>query len=311
MRLLVVFSVSFAFSAIIWTLIFPAPPPSKPKPSARLAVVQTTQAVTNPFDFLPAPPSSITPFTSASQEYEVARQLMMKGRLREAQDQYLKILLTKSSIDQKALQGLSRVQGLLAHGDPGALQQQAEAYRLAIARGSETEYHHNPRALELLAEANLLAAHEIQAEQSPGSTPIGSTVPIVSGLRESSLPVPGTSSHVPAPLAPSALGQQVVRLGQVLTPGSAGPLPPPGESLQPSSSDQSITIPIPVLNNTPGGSSSGASDSGASKNSGSGGSNGSWGGAVKGGAGSGRGGNTSSWGSTSDEGSDSEKLTNK
>jgi len=311
MRLVTAFALSFAFTALVWTLIFPAPPPVKPKPSARLAVVQTTQASTNPFDFLPAPPSSITPFTGPSQEYEVARQLMVKGHLREAQDQYLQILLARPSIDQKAMQGLARVQGLLANGDPATLQRQAEAYRQAVAQGSATGESYTPRALELLAEASLLAAQEMQAEPALGRTPIGSRVPIVSGLRESSLPAPGAASHVAAPLAPSALGQQVLRLGQIVNPASGGPLPPPGESVQPSSSDHSITIPIPVLNSTAGGSSSGASSSGEPKGSASGGSNGSWGGTIKGGAGSGRTGNTGSWGSTSDEASDPERRTNK
>ncbi len=136
----------------------------------------------DPFEFLPAPSSSITPLPPPLQQYVAAQQMMVKGRLREAQDQYLQILLARSLIDQQAMRGLTKVEGLLANGDPEVLQRQAETYRQAIVQGSATGEPYTPRALELLSEANLLAAREIGTEQAPRPTAIGASVPTGSGI---------------------------------------------------------------------------------------------------------------------------------
>ncbi len=293
MRLITAFALSFFFTMVILALIFPAPP-AKPKPSGRLGAIQTIQPVTNPFEFLPAPPSSLSAFTSPSGPYEAARQMMLRGHLREAQNQYLQILLARSWIDQKAMQGLARVQGLLAHGDSAALQQQADAYRHTIAQGSATGEPYTPRELELLAEASLLAAQQIQAEQAPRLMAVGSGVPAVSGIPQNTLRGPVPSTPGPTSLTPSPIAQQVVKLGAALNPASAGS-DNPLETGQTSSSDRSVMIPIPASSGAPSGSSSGAGASGGGSGSGSGASS-SWGSTVKEGTGSGRTGSGSSWG---------------
>ncbi len=264
MRLVVVCALSFFFTLVIAAIIFPSPP-AKPKSSGRHGAVQTTTVVANPFDFLPSTPSSLSLVTSSSQPYEVAKQLIMKGRLRDAQDQYLQILVARSPIDQKALLGLARVQGLLTHGDPATLQRQADVYRQTIAQGT-TGGPYRPRELELLAEASLLAAQQIQAEQAPVPTAVGSRAPIVSGIPQNSLQGSATPAHVSAVPAPSATVQQVVRLGSALNPGSTGSEISPVE--KPASSGPSSVIPIPVSSTPPGSGSLGTSGSDAGGGSG-------------------------------------------
>src|SRR3990170_5760468 len=86
-----------------------------------------------------------------------AKQLAAAGKLREAQEEYLSILLIEPT-HEEAMRGLVRVVGLIAKGDRDALRRQAEDYRRAIALGLETEEHYTAPAMELLARASLQAA---------------------------------------------------------------------------------------------------------------------------------------------------------
>ncbi len=88
-----------------------------------------------------------------------ANSLVATGKLQEAQELYLTVLLVEPS-HQAAMRGLVRVVRLISRGDKGALRRQAQEYRQAIAQGLETEEHYTAPAMELLARASLEAAGE-------------------------------------------------------------------------------------------------------------------------------------------------------
>jgi hypothetical protein len=284
MRLVTAFALSFFFTLVIAALIFPVPP-AKPKPLARPAVARTVQPVANPFEFLPPPPSSLSLLTSSSEPYEVARELITKGRLRAAQDQYLQILLARSLIDQKGLQGLARVQGLLAHGDPATLQRQANVYRQTRAGGAQGELY-TARELELLAQANLIAAQQIRTEQGPLPTAVGSRAPIVSGIPQDGLGRSPTPARASPEHGPAAIVQQVVRLGSALNSDPAGSEASPVKKAGGSDLSGNISDAQPGL---PGSDGSGGDYEVGSSDGGER--------AVQGSTESGRAGSASSWGS--------------
>ena len=105
-----------------------------------------------------------------SRTLTAAKQLVAAGKLREAQEEYLSILLIEPTHDE-AMRGLVRVVGLLARGDRAALLRQAEAYRRAVSLGIETEEHYTAPAMELLARANLQAAGARVSAATPQPAP--------------------------------------------------------------------------------------------------------------------------------------------
>ncbi len=113
-------------------------------------------------------PESLPPSAQAAPpgtRYETARQLVLAGRLHEAQDEYLEMLTAGPDTDKKAMQALVKVRRLLAREDPFVLRRQAAVYRQAIGLGVETEEHYRPESMEVLVEASLIAAKEIEAER--------------------------------------------------------------------------------------------------------------------------------------------------
>jgi hypothetical protein len=161
MRALVAFLLSFVLVGTIGALILPDPHPrAKPKLPAGSAPIRPT------LDFLPEIPSLAVPrIDDTSKRYEQAWRLLKAGRWRAAERAYLQIVI-RSPHDQKGMQGLVILQRLFANEDPTRLQEQAEAYRRAIAEGRSTENQYTPREMELLAEASLLAVNESTAEQN-------------------------------------------------------------------------------------------------------------------------------------------------
>ncbi len=113
--------------------------------------------------FAMAPSSSHHAFTSTylDSRHASAQELMTAGRLREAQDAYLQIL-TLAPGDRDALRDLITVRRLMAGQDAAKLQQQGEAYRQALANGTDTEEHYTRNALEILTMANFVAADQIR-----------------------------------------------------------------------------------------------------------------------------------------------------
>ena len=124
------------------------------------AAVRSTPAV--------APTSAAAPTLPAHirERHEAARELLEAGRLREAQDEYLTIILAyRGADDAAAMRGLVTVRRRMANDDPALLRRQAEAYRRAIAQKIETDEHYTSPAMEFLAQACLLAAKEIETRR--------------------------------------------------------------------------------------------------------------------------------------------------
>lgn len=93
---------------------------------------------------------------------------MSQGRFREAQDEYLGILVSLGSPDDEAaMRGLITARRRLANDDPALLRRQAQSYLRAIEQGVETDEHYTRRALQVLAQASLAAALEIEAARRP------------------------------------------------------------------------------------------------------------------------------------------------
>jgi hypothetical protein len=161
MRALVAFLISFALVGTVGTLILPSPGPrAKPKPPTGSAAVKPT------LEFLPGLPSLAVPrIDDTSKRYEEAWRLLKAGQWHTAERAYLQIV-THSPQDHKAIRGLVTLQRLLANQNPKRLQEQAEAYRRAIAEGRTVDDQYTPREMELLAEASLFAMNEIATEQN-------------------------------------------------------------------------------------------------------------------------------------------------
>ncbi len=102
--------------------------------------------------------------------YAEAKQLLNAGRLQEAQDAYLALLLV-DPVDQEALRGLVAVRRKIAGDDPAKLRRQAAAYEQAIARGTETEEHYTTEVMEILARASRLSASQIESERGISAQP--------------------------------------------------------------------------------------------------------------------------------------------
>ena len=130
--------------------------------------------------------------------HEEARQLAKAGRLQEAQDAYLALLLVDPA-DQAALRGLVTVRRRLAGDDPGVLRRQAVAYEQAIARGTETEEHYTTEVMEILARACRLAASQIESERGISAQPAPAPRATV---RPTAPPVPQPPAARPAQRTP-------------------------------------------------------------------------------------------------------------
>ena len=140
-----------------------------------------------------------------------AKQLVAAGKLREAQEEYLSILLIEPT-HEEAMRGLVRVVGLIAKGDRAALQRQAEDYRQAVALGIETEEHYTAPAMELLARASLQAAGVRAVAVQPRPQPAPA-------------PAPSNRARPPAPSRPETKPQP-----RPVAPTK--PAPPPAPTTQ-------------------------------------------------------------------------------
>jgi LysM repeat protein len=127
-----------------------------------------------------------------SPQYEGALQKLLAGRVEDAQDDFLQILLTSGpSSDRRVMQGLIRARRQLAHDDPVVLRRQAAAFRLAIAQKRESPEGYTPAAMELLAEASMRAATELEVAKT--------------GKHQAPTPETGSAQTPPSqPIPPSA-----------------------------------------------------------------------------------------------------------
>ncbi len=139
------------------TVVLPTPAVA-PTPAAE----RSTPAVAPRTAAAPTLPAHIR------ERHEAARQLLEAGRLRDAQDEYLTIILAyRGADDAAAMRGLVGVRRRMANDDPALLRQQAQVYRRAIAQKIETDEHYTGQAMEFLAQACLLAAKEIETRRRP------------------------------------------------------------------------------------------------------------------------------------------------
>lgn len=104
---------------------------------------------------------SAVPLTTPRQIVDRAKELITAGRLREAQELFLEVLLVNPD-DREAMRGLVRVRGLMAREDAPTLRKQAKTYRRAISQGIETDEHYTAAAMDVLATASLLAVADLQ-----------------------------------------------------------------------------------------------------------------------------------------------------
>ncbi|MGH2359460.1 MAG: hypothetical protein ACRDGM_02820, partial [bacterium] len=92
-------------------------------------------------------------------------EMLRTGRLMEAQDAYLEILVATPG-DERAMRGLVAIRRRLSLNDPVLLRRQAEAYGQAAANGVEISGEHYTRAaMAVLAEASLRAARDVENSQ--------------------------------------------------------------------------------------------------------------------------------------------------
>jgi hypothetical protein len=157
--------------------------------------------------------------TDPGAKYASARILTASGRLREAQDEYLRILQT-SPADSTAMRELVGVRRRLAADDPALLRRQATVYRQAIARKVETPEHYSRDSMELLASASLQAAAAIESRRSsvrkgaaarppldlhatPRSTKGGAPIPTQSAASATAPAAPPPEK--PSPSSPGAI----------------------------------------------------------------------------------------------------------
>jgi len=99
------------------------------------------------------------------------------GDLLGAQNEYLTILLSIDPGNNDALRSLVTVRRRWTHDDPAALRRDAGTYRRAITDRTETKEHYSPQALEILADASLRAADEIERSRKLPTGGAGHGVP--------------------------------------------------------------------------------------------------------------------------------------
>jgi len=119
------------------------------------------------------------------------------------------------------MQGLIRARRQLAHDDPVVLRRQAAALRRAIAQKSESPEGYTPAAMELLAEASMRAATELEVaksgknQPSPPEAGSASASPFQPVATSTSLATPnpntGSGKTDPGTVRPSTLTTYTVR----------------------------------------------------------------------------------------------------
>lgn len=207
-------------------------PASRPTPPASQPTSPASQSAPPPSQTTPTnQPTPLTSQPSAGDPSEVARQKLLAGRLEEAQNDYLQLLLSGPyRNDPRVLQVLATIRRRLAHDDPALLRRQATGYRKAIAQNVETEQHYTPEAMELLAQASLIAANELEGQTSAKTQPPGSVAavqpsPTSEGPKAAAplpTPQPGSSSQ-----RPSNSGKRPTRKPTPTVTPKKNPTPPP------------------------------------------------------------------------------------
>ena len=153
------------------------------------------------------------------------------GRLREAQDNFLRVL-AQDPTRSNAMRGLVAVRRRMDDDNPRLIRQQMTAYRAALTRGVAADGY-TPSALKVLISAGLTAAQELETQREPaaGATPVKTlqtpATPVdrlvVTAAPETPLP---QSAGVTSPAAPPVPAP-------VSTPSQPIPAPGPAPAATP------------------------------------------------------------------------------
>jgi len=209
----------------VGTLPAPLPPPTLPPGDLGIPGLPPTAPTTGPDPL-----------------YAEAKRLLNAGRLQEAQETYLALLLV-DPLDQEAMRGLVAVRRRMARDDPELLRRQAATYEDAVARGAETEEHYTIPTMELLAKASLLAAAQVEREKGI-RPPVAQRPPTQTGAP----PPPPTVRPSPPPAVQPSPPQATPT-----TPPAARarPTPAPRPRVTPRPTPRTVATPPPVSPQTP------------------------------------------------------------
>ena len=144
---------------------------SKPRPAPVAPLGEATeQSLVSPADrrrsVSPAD-GPVAPAPGSQGTLAMADGLLASGRLREAQERYLDVLLSSGPENQSAMRGLIEVRRRLASDNAAVLREQGEAYRAAAEKGVETTEHYTPEVMRLLAKASFMAAVQVDGRETP------------------------------------------------------------------------------------------------------------------------------------------------
>ena len=142
------------------------------------------------------------------------------GRLREAQDNFLRVLTVEPG-RPNAVRGLVAVWRKTAGDNPRLIRQQVAVYRDAVTRGVAADYY-TPSALKTLISAGLTAAQELEAQQEPA----GGATPVKAALQTSARPAKPVDKQMVA-AAPEKHPPQNAEVASQLTSPIPAPLPSP------------------------------------------------------------------------------------
>jgi hypothetical protein len=131
-------------------------------------------------------PQQLVHQQSVRQRLAAAVKTLAAGDLLGAQDEYLMILLSIDPNSKDALHGLVAIRRRLSHDDSAALRRDANTYRRAMSDRTETKEHYSPRALQILADASLAAADEVERSRKVSAGAAGHAEPRVPSKRQNS-----------------------------------------------------------------------------------------------------------------------------
>ena len=181
-------------------------------------------------------------------KYLAAMRMATAGRLQDAQDEFLEILVLAPH-DENAMRGLVAVRRRMSGDNAIELRRQAAAYQQTAAHETDTSEHYAPEAMSFLASASVRAAEEVEAthrqahqvperrsagavgSSRPASQPIAQTgVPTV--LHESAASVRPAVKSGPNSTVRTAIGKTASHLRPVPSAPGAGPGSPTPHPVQ-------------------------------------------------------------------------------
>ncbi|HLW47344.1 MAG TPA: SPOR domain-containing protein [bacterium] len=203
--------------------------PAAQVPAAQVPTAQIPATRPAPAAAPAAPRATVHDLQMAELEAE-AWKLLDAGRLRDAQDDFLRVL-TLDPNRRNSMRGLVAVRRKMAGDNPQVIRQQAAVYQAAMRRGVSTDEYYTAPALQTLISASLAAAQEVEAQQTPARTaaagpPPASSVPPSKPATDQSLSS-GKLAHATATVAKSAPVERAAAAPQPAVPPAKAAVPPP------------------------------------------------------------------------------------